>query len=1378
MTRNLASRWLRTLGLFGVISCGAAACGDDTTTTVVGEASPSTLPDAALDAAAVLDAAASTAQPFEAGYVVVTDSSRPSDAAAVASTTEPVNTSTVDATSVARLDAGVQQFERCVPSKCICDDPNDPECCHEQLPYQGYVIEGQDAGVRPVDTHEEPQGPKTERQTRARLWSAFEAGCGTAGGCHVGNGTLPWFQFQEFNFEDFPEGLIASCKDRVSQSDPAKAMPPGGGAGNARECEDGYVTVCREMEAFEASGFADEFDVLSCDQSQPNQPQEPQQPSPVGDCSVGTNPYRLVEELALSQTNLGQCIPTKHADSCPASVLQAKDQLFESMQGFDDLPSKLSETDLVSLDSEVLAGHRVYSYAPTYTLFSDNAKKQRYVRVPVGKTVSYNEQTRDFDIPDNTRFYKTFLKSVKHADGTTSYRKLETRLIVVRRDLENADGTFTIKALRATYAWDKEESEAHLVTDPLRNREPWADRLCPMVVDEGAPRDPKKNPIIETPHRECTYMTPDEEDDVASGSVRHYAIPGVRRCDECHMGSNNHSYILGFNPWQVDRRPLGEGGVYDAPNPDELDQLKRLISYGIVSGIAPGEAKLEDSQGDRAPRSEYELKAQGYMMGNCAFCHAPHGFPSVQNPLLRSLDFFPKPKETGGVFQFPLDKASPRVKVDKGQTVAMSYISTDMRPWNWDKFTPVKRSSLNDGCSLSDYTCSPRVEPYCPPGQACSEQVEAVIEGDSAVFGGVWGSLIWRNVYTPMTYPDTNTLFIHMPRNVPGFDCRAHNIMADWMLSIPVDESGVQVSPDHEYYKRFANAAKRRREDYHNSATGQHCPVDDDIVDPRVLLTGRDPIRGTIDYPAPADLGDYQGPSINHAGFDPAYAEGTGPFTDGVPDHPHWVSADYSTPPGEWTPKRSDWHRMLTGEANQDLLSDVNPNNDKLVPVIEDLLEIETSPEFEAFALEPVPLGIWAESCKGTAEELGARKVKDFSWDTRRTIDRWITQGQVDPLSGSAQFDPESYVHEMSRGQAVFEAICMNCHGTNFDSRSPLATTIAELSGGNTLVADFRSGLLGPPEAPGSNASGVFTFSDGNNGATPDDWLARYVLFMGMGGTLAEIPKAVVQLVSATPFYGVLPRLVPSISDANMLEPAALRCSDVLSDAPGGDGARMEVHFNALLKRLVVVNSPHDNVFAHGTGQLQLWESLCNHGQRPIIRVLQPGLVGLEQVGELVAESSPTTGTLSTSLYRSWDGSGNDIYPEGALVGDQLGDISAGIEATNVLPWCVYAADADARAKALALFERVGIAATGIPFCPSELLAKVEGKSLYMFTWKKNVPTGTYEDAAVRDRWFRGGGYNAGLAALYYLKKRASDSSFMPAPAFNSPNCKPAAGEN
>ena len=36
---------------------------------------------------------------------------------------------------------------------------------------------------------------------------------------------------------------------------------------------------------------------------------------------------------------------------------------------------------------------------------------------------------------------------------------------------------------------------------------------------------------------------------------------------------------------------------------------------------------LEKSEGTRLPRNEYELNAQAYMVGNCAHCHNPRGFP-------------------------------------------------------------------------------------------------------------------------------------------------------------------------------------------------------------------------------------------------------------------------------------------------------------------------------------------------------------------------------------------------------------------------------------------------------------------------------------------------------------------------------------------------------------------------------------------------------------------------------------------------------------------------------------------------------------------------------------------------------------------------------
>ena len=81
------------------------------------------------------------------------------------------------------------------------------------------------------------------------------------------------------------------------------------------------------------------------------------------------------------------------------------------------------------------------AFAPAYPLWADNAAKIRHIRVPRGQSVRFDKQQQTFSIPANTRFYKTFLKKVVDRDGNTSYRKMETRLIVSRPDVEKPDGT-------------------------------------------------------------------------------------------------------------------------------------------------------------------------------------------------------------------------------------------------------------------------------------------------------------------------------------------------------------------------------------------------------------------------------------------------------------------------------------------------------------------------------------------------------------------------------------------------------------------------------------------------------------------------------------------------------------------------------------------------------------------------------------------------------------------------------------------------------------------------------------------------------------------------------------------------------------------------
>ena len=1087
------------------------------------------------------------------------------------------------------------------------------------------------------------------------------------------------------------------------------------------------------------------------------------------------SPFKMNEALGYSLTNIGSCVPSPQLPKL-TSDMKAKDEMFAAVQSFEDLPKTLRETDFVSLDSQQLAQHGVYSYQPTYTLFSDHALKMRYLRVPVGQSIRYNPDTQGFDIPENTRFYKTFLKEVIDKDGRKGYRKMETRLIISRHDREFQDGRPPeIRAIRASYAWDEDEQNAVLVTDPLQDQTPFADRLCPYITDERGDRDTngdgvvdKKdaNPIKNNPN--CTYMSAEELDDPKSGTIRHYAIPARTRCDECHMGSRSRSFILGFTPWHADRRKEGEGGTFDdPPTPDELSQLQRLIDYGVVTGIVPGQAKLEESEGDRKPRNDYELRAQGYMMSNCAFCHNQNGFPTRQNPVLAPFNLMPD-HEAGGIFQFSLERYSPReAHVTDTDVVPLPYI------------TPSFGSSFPLGHQETGGQSKKRV----------ASEVNVVVEQDDASpdqteFGpdvyfsqfyllGPWRSLIWRNTYTPFTYQDQNALFIHMPRNVPGFDVRANRIMASWMLSIPARakpsitvtpenpddpafawlwaaqgpeqaQPAEEVLPGDPDYEEAKQAAEARVQAFLTSVTGQHQPPDSDVVAPEVLNSeSHRTASGTllVDTPAPVDDGKLNAPRVHpDLLLDANVGIRTAVHTDGVPARAHWVVVDNTDLPGVWHPRRGNWRDLIAVEKSE--YADATYQR-----TLDQIRTMQLTSEQEQFSLEPVPLGLWSDSCNpDVLQSMGARTASDFRADDTDSMQHWLRR--LD--SGQPRIPDDAYVHTQARGQAVFTAICQNCHGPQADSRSPLATTILELTGGNTRVANFVDGLFGPRAVPGMYAQREF-FVEGSD-ASPAEWQARYMLFMTLGGTEKQIPEAVLRMVSVAPFYGRPQRTgdAAGSNGANMLQSAQQACRSVVK--PISFGFQWKIGPDGWV--------PDGSVqpFLPDTGHFELWESICSFGNEPLVRVFQ-----WDNLNDIVAEGE---------VYRSKDDAGAWVYPTDALVGDQYGNLTAGIQPGNTTPWCVVHVSSDDDDKTEQRLSNMGY--SGVPWCPQALFEAHYTVESELSTPIHRFPLDADPNALnglFAERWYRRGAMNAGLAAYYFLD-RWTKGLITPAPAFDAAACK------
>jgi hypothetical protein len=1165
-------------------------------------------------------------------------------------------------------------------------------------------------------------GPRVITLTKESLFREFQNQTCASSSCHGGADDPDGDPFR-LTLESFDERptLGSDALERILSTNPAEWMPPESKGGSALTPDHPLRKLGERLLAWQKKGFPASFQItLDSPTDNPNT----------------DAPYLISPKLGKRFTNLGSCVPDMSAMLNPvADEMAAKDALFASMQSSDDLPDTLYETDLVSLDSAELSRRNVFSYAPTYPLYSDHAGKMRYVRVPVGKKIHYDAALRDFVIPDNTRFYKTFLKDVRDKDGDVGHRKMETRLIVVRQDEKLPSGGYRTRALRASYAWNKDETMAHRVKDPFRNGAPAADRMCAYVVNEGVTRDPTKNPISPQVNREtCDYMTEAEMNDPSSGQIRHYAIPSTDRCDQCHMGSSSRSYILGFTPWQVDRRKPGAGGIYEDPRDDELTQLERFIDYGVITGIEPGQAKLEESQlmadPPRPPRNDYELKAQGYMLGNCAFCHNPEGYPVVTNPVLKDFDLFPS--EKGGIFQFSLERYSPRAKAGKSQSHKIPYITAAFGDFELGLDSATGSATSEDEKKLVyEPGESPIIDDTSSPPPPDFIVSYLGLKDSYFTFLGPWRSLIWRNVYTPFTYAEDGTIFIHMPRNVAGYDCRAPKIMADWMLSIPVIikpeikyNTLPEDYPDQPVVERgqtqsLLKEAQERLADYAVSVTGSWCPADDDIVDPKVVLSPTDPATDRPLQSYPLDE------PITHPRVDPdnVYAS---QLVDAVPEHAHWVATDTTELPGKWVPREKEWKSIIaTREADV---------SEHLNAVIDDLQTVTLSAELRDFALEPLPMGLWDPRCQSHPDVVATPTVDDLKLDRDQPpLHRWLAGGV---LASEAQPPVTHHVHSQSRGQAVFTAICQNCHGKAIDSNSALSATISELTGGQTRVANFVQGLFGPASAPGAFARDEFAIG---YGATPSEWQARYLLYMGLGGTRAQIPTAVLNLVSSSGFYGQSVT-APGGDNPNMLGSAQRLCYGVLA----GNGKSLPgTRGNPVVDPLPapkVINVP-DSSFAKGTAHYELWESLCTFQNEPVVRVFIPAPGTLNYAANA-----------HTSSYRAKDDTGSWIYPMDALVGNQRGDVEVGIQPSNLSPWCIRDSVENAHKYWTEQLQMPG----SPPVCPEMLFTTTLGIQIHHLKFKGfqglGDPNAPFSNAAFSSRWVRKGAINAGLAAFHHMR--------------------------
>ncbi|QDU39601.1 hypothetical protein Mal4_39470 [Maioricimonas rarisocia] len=252
----------------------------------------------------------------------------------------------------------------------------------------------------------------------------------------------------------------------------------------------------------------------------------------------------------------------RHADSYGlSSVQRAQPYLLMPRDERDFLPQRLSETGVFSDTASITLAPGAVSYDVNSPLWSDGAKKDRWVFVPAGDAVTFEEQA-PWEFPAGTVFVKHF------ALGKNDTR-IETRLTVIKED-----GTL----YGVTYRWRASQMDADLVT---------AGYETSVVVD--------------------------------ADQQQRWFFPGPEDCMKCHTYAAG--FVLGMNTRQLNRefryaetgrsdnqlRALSHAGLFDAPVEEkEIASMDRLFS-------------LEDES------ATLEQRVRSYLDSNCRQCHTTGG---------------------------------------------------------------------------------------------------------------------------------------------------------------------------------------------------------------------------------------------------------------------------------------------------------------------------------------------------------------------------------------------------------------------------------------------------------------------------------------------------------------------------------------------------------------------------------------------------------------------------------------------------------------------------------------------------------------------------------------------------------------------------------
>lgn len=246
--------------------------------------------------------------------------------------------------------------------------------------------------------------------------------------------------------------------------------------------------------------------------------------------------------------------------------------------------------DMAALSPET----NVYSYAVNTPLFSNYAKKERFVYLPEGKKINF-KATGPLHFDSGAILIKNFLYPHDETDPESGYRLIETRLLI------NEDGTW--KPLN--YTWNEAQTDAELNYVGKTEKVQWKNH-------QG--RLKKVN----------------------------YVVPNINQCKNCHSVDNVISPI-GVTAAQLNQR-------YRAVKED-INQLDYFKKQGFLTQFTSASDYDPMPVWNNVLTGSVENRAKAYLDANCAHCHSAQG--SAKNSGLY-LDYHQQDNRARGVFKPPI----------------------------------------------------------------------------------------------------------------------------------------------------------------------------------------------------------------------------------------------------------------------------------------------------------------------------------------------------------------------------------------------------------------------------------------------------------------------------------------------------------------------------------------------------------------------------------------------------------------------------------------------------------------------------------------------------------------------------------------------------